>query len=77
MISRGMRNESGFSLVEVMVVSSIMMVLALAIATMMRNQGNAQVAIRERAERTNIESATRGSAANIKAVQQSMLVTDP
>jgi type II secretory pathway pseudopilin PulG len=65
------------TLIEMMVVSSVMMILALAMATFLKNQGDAQNSIRERAERTNIEAATRGSASNITAVQRSMLVKEP
>ena len=65
------------TLVEMMVVSGIMMVIALAFATMMKNQTDQQNAIRERSERTNMETATRGSASNTTAVQRSLMVVDP
>ena len=65
------------TLIEMMIVCSIMAVLALGFATMMKNQSDAQTAIKERGERTNLESATRGAASNTSAVQRSMVVVDP
>jgi Tfp pilus assembly protein PilE len=70
-------SESGMTLVELMIIGASMCVMALGFANMVKNQNDAQNAIRERAERTNIEAATRGSAASVAAIQRSLHVRDP
>jgi Tfp pilus assembly protein PilV len=75
--SKVINNESGLSLLEVMIVAGLMMVMSLGFATLMKHQNEAQVSVRDRAELTNLQTATRGTASNAAAVQRSLQVIDP
>lgn len=70
------RNESGFSLVEVMVVSSIMMVLALAMTSFFTNLSKQNDAAATKGNVTQLQNGVRNEAANIPTIRSSMAVTD-
>lgn len=72
-----LKSEAGMSLVEVMIVSSIAMVLALGMATMITNQQHSVKAIQTKSDFTTIGNSVRANATSDRAVMNSLLLQDP
>jgi prepilin-type N-terminal cleavage/methylation domain-containing protein len=68
--------EAGFTLVEVMVVSAIMLVLALGLATMFTDAGRHQKTIEVKGNIVQLSNGIRGLASTPGAIENSMLTTD-
>lgn len=69
-------NQSGMSLIEVMIASSIMMVLALGFATLLTNTRKEQKNIQTKSEYSSLSSNVRAVASSVSAVRQSMVATE-
>lgn len=65
------------TLVEVMIVSGIMMVLALGMATMLTNQNRSVQSIQTKSNFTTIGNSVRANAASDRAIMNSLLLQDP
>lgn len=70
-------NDSGMTLVEVMITSAIMMVLALAMASFMTSQHQNMKAIREKSTFTSVGNAVRTNAAADQSILNSAALLDP
>lgn|GEM_PF-2116613 len=57
-ISHSHRNESGFTIVEIMIASAILMVLAFAISTMLFNSSKQQSKVEDRSNRADFIQGT-------------------
>jgi competence protein ComGC len=71
-----LKNENGLTLVEVMIVSGVMIVLALGFATMMSNVGRQQKTIEVKGNLIQLSNGVRGLASTPTAIQLSLEVTD-
>ncbi|MBS1962151.1 MAG: hypothetical protein JST04_08045 [Bdellovibrionales bacterium] len=71
-----LKSESGMTLTEVMIVSGVMMVLALGMATMLTNVGRQQKAIEVKGNITQLSQGVRGLASTPASIQNSLLTTD-
>lgn len=72
----GIADESGMTLVETLVVSAIMMVLALAMTTLITNLSKQNDAQATKANITQLQNAVRTESQNVSSVRASMGVID-
>jgi Tfp pilus assembly protein PilV len=71
-----LESESGMTLLEVVIASAVMMVLALTMATMMTNQSRQQQQIRTKVDHTGMVGNLRTISSSPDAVANSLIVTD-